>query len=119
MLQIFYDNKVVGQAEIIREGLFYKIHCFCTLPDSGIYRIAVMDGETVLDLGICVPSGDKFVLNTRVPVKKINGDHVEFQLVAGNKQGIPVATGREFPHLDKLETARLQVANGQWEIMID
>lgn len=119
MFDIFFNEIVMGQAEMIKEGLYYKIHCTCSLPNSGIHRIIINDGETVRDLGICVPVGDKFVLKARVPAKTIKGDKLEFHLVAGKKSGIPVAAGMPFSALDQLETARLQVTNGQSEIIID
>ena len=119
MFKILYNDKVVGQAEIAKEGLYYRIHCACTLPNSSIHRITVKDGENVLDLGICVPVDDKFVVNARIPVKYIKGESPEFYLVSGANKGIPVATGKPFSQLDKLETARLQVTNGQSEIIID
>ena len=119
MFEIFFNEAVTGQAEMVKEGLYYKIHCTCSLPNSGIHRIIISDGEITRDLGICVPVGDKFVLNTRVPVKNIKGDQPKFHLVSGKHTAIPVATGKPFSALDKLETARLQVTNGQPEIITD
>lgn len=119
MFEILYDQSVVGEAEMVKEGLYYKIKCTCMLPESGIHRIVVNDGETLRDLGVCVPVGDKFVVNVRIPTKYIKGKNLKFYLVSDKNKGIVVATGMPFSQLDNLESARLQIANGQTEIIID
>ncbi len=116
-----YNEKNVGQAEIIKEGLFYRIHCACKPTDEGIHRITVSDGISVVDLGICVPVGERFVLTTRIPAKRLTGENLSFALVGKNEgeHTVPVDTGAPFAHLDKLENARLEVTNGQKMIVID
>ena len=119
MFEIFYDNTVVGSAEMKREGLYYKMHCTCTPPNDRIHRITVSDGTAVRDLGICVPSGGKFTLTARLPVKCFQSEKLSFALVAQERTGIPVSDGAPFDRLDKLETARLVITDGQPEIVID
>lgn len=83
----------------------------------------VSNGDDVRDLGICVPSGTVFTLTARVPVRQMQGSKLRFSLVAGNSsksvQTVPVINGEPFPHLDKLESARLQDTGGQTVIIID
>lgn len=119
MYDIIFDNMTVGRAEVKIEGLYYKFVCICTPPNKEVYRIKTSDGETELDLGICVPTGQEFTVITRIPVKYLKGDNLSFRLVSGLKKGIFVATGKQFEHLDKIEAARLQTTNGQPEIIID
>lgn len=119
MFDIIYNNIVVGSAEIKREGLYNKIHCTCILPDDRIHRITVSDGITVRDLGICVPSGSKFTLTARVPIKCLQSEELSFSLVAHGRTGMPVSDGAPFDRLDKLEAARLVLTDGQPEIVID
>lgn len=58
---------------------------------------------------------------TRVPMKYLSGEKLTFTLVPKDKKEtvIPVATDQPFAYLDKLDSARLQEADGQQEIIID
>lgn len=119
MFEIICNDKIVGTAEVEKEGLYYRIQCVCTPPNMEIHRIYVSDGQRKRDLGICVPIGTNFALTTRIPTKYLNGENLRFFLVQQNAGAIPVETDMEFYDLDKLETARLQVTNGQAEVIID
>ena len=121
MYEIYADSKVVGQAEVMKEGLYYRFSCKCTLPYEGIYRIMVTDGNNTKDLGICVPAGEWFCLVSRVPIKYLPGEKLEFALVPRERHVsvIPVAENETFPALDMLESAHFQERNGNAEIVID
>lgn len=121
MYDIYMGTKVVGQAEVIKEGLYYRFSCKCTPPDEGIYRIVVSDAGNTKDLGICVPTGEWFCLVTRVPIKYLPGEKLEFSLVPKDKQeiAVPVATNEPFSKLDKLDSAHLQEFDDKMEIVID
>ena len=119
MYDILMDTQVVGQAEVTKEGLYYRFSCKCTPPDDGIHRILVSDGNSTKDLGICVPTGEWFCLVCRVPVKYLSDENLQFALVPKEQRGIPVETDSAFAHLDKLDSARLQEVNGKTEILID
>lgn len=121
LYDIYVDTQVVGQAEVIKEGLYYRFSCKCTPPDEGVYRIIVSDGENTKDLGICVPTGEWFCLVSRVPIKYLPGERLEFTLIPKDKQEkvVSVATDEPFADLDKLDSAHLQQSNGKTEIIID
>lgn len=120
MYNILMGARVIGQAEVIKEGLYYRFSCKCTPPDAGMYRIVVSDGCNKKDLGICVPTGERFCLVSRVPVKYLPGENLEFSLVSNEKRiAVPVKNDMPFPALDKLETAYLQENGENTEIIID
>ena len=121
MYDIYMGTQVVGQAEVTKEGLYYRFSCKCTPPDEDIYRITVSDGSNTKDLGICVPTGEWFCLVTRVPVEYLSGEKMEFSLLSKDRRAtaVPVASNEPFPDLDKLESAYLQEADGKTEIIID
>lgn len=121
MYDIFADTQVVGQAEVTKEGLYYRFSCKCTPPDEGIYRIMVSDGVNTRDLGICVPTGEWFCLVCRVPLKYLSSDDLRFALVPKDSRAmvVPVATNEPFADLDKLSSAHLQVKEGVAEIVIN
>ena len=121
MYDIYAGTQIVGQAEVIKEGLYYRFTCKCTPPDEGVYRIMVSGGDNTKDLGICVPAGEWFCLVSRVPMKYLSGGRLEFTLVPKDKQEIvaSVATGEPFADLDKLDSAHLQQSDEKTEIIID
>ena len=120
MYQIFWNGIPVGNAEMRKEGMFYRFICYCRLPDKGVYRIVVDDGKNKYNLGICVPEGSKYSCVARVSCSKLNGNNLTFVLTNGDaRKGIPIETGKPFAQLDKLINARLHIANGQSEIIID
>lgn len=121
LYDIYAGTQIVGQAEVIKEGLYYRFSCKCTPPNEGVYRIMVSDGDNTKDLGICVPTGEWFCLVSRVPMKYLSGERLEFALVPKDKQeiAVPVATGEPFADLDKLDSAHLQQSHEKTEIIID
>lgn len=117
MFDILMDTKVVGSAELTKEGLYYRFFCTCKLPDDGIYRVTVSDGNHTRDLGVCVPSG----MVARVPQKYFQGDTLSFTLISnkGEENRIVVNADTPFEELDMLDSSRLKIADGRVEIMID
>lgn len=121
LFDILMDTQVVGQAEMTKEGLYYRFTCKCTPPDDAVHRIVVSDGKHTRNLGICVPTGEWFCLVSRVPVKYLPGENLRFTLIPkdAHKEMIPVETDISFSGLDKLESACLQETDGNSEIVID
>ena len=121
MYDIFAGAQVVGQAEVIKEGLYYRFSCKCMPPDEGVHRIMVSDGNKTKDLGICVPTGEWFCLVCRVPVKYLSGGALNFTLVPKDRKisTVPVVTNEPFSEIDALDTAYLQEFDGKTEIVID
>ena len=119
LYNILLNDLVIGHVQVGRVGLYYKFWCICKFNDNKIYRIKVSDGITEIVLGICVPEGDHFVLNTKIPVNRLQQDSLVFRAEPRNESIFTVETGKSFSCLDKLETARLQNANGQVKMIID
>lgn len=121
MYKIILDNEQVGIAEVKEEGLYYLFICTCNIKQKGIHRICVEDGINKVDLGICVPSGNEFVLRKRIPKKRLLGNIFSFSLNSDQKDKIevPVQSGMIFEDLEKLNAARLEMINGQQKIVID
>ena len=121
MYDIYAQTQVVGQAEVIKEGLYYRFSCKCNPPNEGSHRITVSDGNNTVNLGICVPTGEWFCLVSRVPIKHLPGGKLEFSLVPKDREvsAVPVATNEPFPLLDMLDSAHLQQIDGITEIVID
>ena len=120
MWDIYYNDKVMGAANVKKEGLYYIIFCECTLPGDGIYRIIVSDGNTERNLGICVPTGNRFTLCARVPVKGLNEEKMTFRLAPKDMRlSYPLETNKPFDPLDQLDSAHLEVSGEGVSVILD
>ncbi len=119
MYDVLYNNIPIGYAKAEKVGLYYNFLCKCKFPNNEIYRIKVSDGAKERMLGVCVPEGNYFVLKTRIPVKELQSEVLCFTAEMRTENGISVVSGESFLYLDKLETARLQISNGQPRIIIE
>ena len=119
MYEIMLKGKKAGQAQVEREGLYYRFTCECVFSDGKMHRIVVSDGERTVNLGVCIPCGEQYCLSTKVPVKYLPGEKLCFTVDTDRNVCISVASGKPFDYLHKLETARLQLTNGQPYIVID
>ena len=119
MFDVFIGDTQVGQANVKKCGLYYKIDCECMLIDKRVYRIVASNGMSKMNLGICIPREEKLILSTRIPIKKLSIEGLRFEMILVQNRGIRVASGKPFMFLDKLENARLHTEDGQSSIMID
>ena len=118
---LFMDDRIVGKADVVNEGLYYVIKCTFSLDHDGIYRAIVQTDHECLNLGICVPEGDLFAATVRIPVSKIENDDVRFYIVsidAKRAQGHPVSEDAPFDFLELLYAARFSKINGKPSIFI-
>ena len=113
MYDVILNGNRVGNIAIESIGLYYKFFCECTLPDNKIYRLFSVDKDTFVKLGICVPEGGKFVLNTRISQKVFSEKPTIFLLMSNVDKVIYIKNGKPFDYLDKLDIARLKKSNGQ------
>lgn len=113
LYDVILNGNRVGYITIESIGLYYKFFCECTLPDNKIYRLFSGDKDTFVKLGICVPEGGKFVLNTRLPRKVFSEKPTIFWLMPNVDKVIYIENGKHFDYLDKLDIARLKKSNGQ------
>ena len=73
---------VIGKAEVTRQGLYYLFSCRCKLESDTMYRVTVSCGGHHENLGVLVPMGTEFGLDTKgahivnghVPVEQIHGE---------------------------------------------
>ena len=108
-LSVYRDSVPFGLAEIIREGLYYRIRVHC--PQSG--RVLVYEAKGMRDLGICVPSEGEFVIETRVPVKQLGEGELSFCVTSDKNMFHPVEADKPFEHPDILRDCVLCFQKGQ------
>ena len=66
---VFLAERAVGQVTVEPQGLYLRFRCRCSLPRDAIYRLKVRCGGKTENLGVCIPMGDAFGVDIRVPVK--------------------------------------------------
>ena len=120
--QIKFREKTVGSADVIVEGLYYKICCHCQIPKSGMYRIYVVGDRCELDLGICVPVADTYTLVKRIPKKQIGNSLLSFYVREKTDtkftNEFAVYEDRPFEHIDQLDKCRIKYENNKPYLII-
>ncbi len=114
---IFLGGKPVGKAQVRWEGLYLRFRCCCDLSGEVIYRISVSCGGKTENLGVPVPEGDAFCLDTRIPARKLGAGTPQFRaLPKGTERAgvfIPIIPEEPFAYLSRLGDAVLRRSNGQ------
>ena len=115
---IYLRDKVVGEAQVRREGLYYRIRCRCKLVEESLCRIKVDS----VSLGVLIPDGDFFCLDTKLPVKRFENQNANF-LIQPNRpvlagKFIPIKPEEPFSYIERLKNAYLARQDGQLGIVI-
>lgn len=114
---IFRGAEAVGQATVEKQGLYYCFSCRCRLTGEVIYRITVTWGEHSEHLGIPVPEGTEFCLETKLPIRRFGQGEPTFRLVPRHPKldncFIPLSPETPFPYLKRLENAYLDRREGE------
>lgn len=96
----------VGTVSVEREGLYYRIHCRCR-PMEQMTEVVVKEEGQRRTLGLLIPQGGAWELNTRIPIKQL-GEELSFFLQsreAGSE--VSVEERQPFPYLARLQEAYL------------
>ena len=120
--EVMLGEKSVGRMEVCREGLYYRFRCGCSLTGAVVCKIVVACGGEQRSLGIPVPEGNRFVLDTRVPVKYFPPGEPKFRVLprrqASEGKFVPVYPEEPFAYLAQLKDAYLARRNGQIGVII-
>lgn len=118
----YFGKQAVGRVMVRKEGLYYRFCCRCTLTGEIVCRLAVIcEGEPV-HLGILVPVGESFGLDTSLPVKRIGETAPVFQVLPGrvvtNGRFVPIKPEEPFAYIARLKDAFLAYQNGQAGVIL-
>ena len=115
--QVYFGEQAVGRVQVKREGLYYRFCCRCSLSGAVVCRLVLTCGEEQVHLGILVPMGESFGLDTRVPVKRLGETEPEFQVLPGrvvtSGRFVPIKPEEPFAYIARLKEAFLAYQNGQ------
>ena len=112
MYEVFAGEKAVGKVEAAREGLYVRFSCRCQPTDRDMIRLWMICGEKETDLGLCVPVGDVFGTEKRIPAKQCGDGNLQFCLRHKDDtlrgKFIPLSPEEPFQYIHRLETAFLE-----------
>ena len=113
---IFSGGEEVGRVFVQRQGLYYRICCRCRLTGAVRYRLIATCGENTADLGLCVPQGDRFGVDTRIPIKRLGEGAISFRLLPKHSslegKFVPVFPDEPFGYIHQLQKAYLARQDG-------
>lgn len=120
---IFRGTEKIGKADVRRQGLYYRFRCCCNLTGEVIYRLTASDGTKTVNLGIPVPDGDSFCLETRIPISRFANGTLSIQAQPRTPQQkrifAPVYPDEPFGYISRLETARMERRDNKIGISFD
>lgn len=120
---VFFGNQQVGKVQVQRQGLYYRFICRCRLSGEGMYRLFISCGGDQVSLGIVVPMGDGFGLETRLPVKRFREGEPEFSLIPKQEAAVgqfaPIIPEEPFAYIERLKSSFLVRKYGQMGIMLE
>ena len=118
---ILRGGEKIGKAEVRREGLYYRFRCCCDLTGEVMYRLLITCGGKTENLGIPVPEGDCFRLNTRLPVSRFSSGEPVFRAVPKHQQmslWVPISPETPFDYIARLEHAVMERRGDEVGILI-
>ena len=77
---IYLNFEKVGFADVVQEGLYYRITCRCKFNNTAVYRVIIKTCRDIINLGICIPQNNEYTLTKRIPVKRICSGKLSFFL---------------------------------------
>ena len=112
----------IGKAQVLRQGLYYRVTCHCRLTGEVMYRLIIHCGGHDESLGVLIPMGGSFGLETKLPVKKVGEGKLDFFVLPKHpqKEGkfVPIYPEEPFSYISRLKDAHLEVRNGQTGVVI-
>lgn len=119
---ILMGKEVVGTAIVDQQGLYYRFCCRCRISGSVMYRITVSCNGHHENLGVVIPMGTGFGLNTKLAVKKLGKGPFQFRAIPKHQKSegkfIPVYPDEPFAYITRLQNAFLEIRNGQAGVVI-
>lgn len=120
--EIRMGKEVVGTATVEQQGLYYRFSCRCRISGSVICRVTVSCNGHHENLGVLIPMGDGFGLNTKVAVKKLGKGQFQFRAMPKHQKNegkfIPIYPEEPFSYISRLQNAFLEVRNGQAGVVL-
>ncbi len=120
--EVTFGGQAVGKVQVTREGLYWHFLCHCCLSGGVVCRLQVVCGGKAESLGVLVPSGEGFRLETKLAAKRLGQGELCFEVVPNRPvlQGkfVPIRPEEPFAYLTRLKDAYLARQEGQLGVVI-
>lgn len=120
---VYLGSQPAGKVQVLRQGLYYRFICRCQLTGDVVCRLYISSGGKRENLGVVVPAGSGFGLDTRIPVKRFREGNPEFFLIPGHdpttERFVPIMDTEPFSYIEQLKTSYLVKKYGKIGIMIE
>ena len=120
--EVYLGNKQVGKVQIIQQGLYRRVICRCRMQDTGIYRLYAVFGGRQENIGVIVPDGEGWILDKKIPEKRLRGDIERFVLSDNrnvqHESFVAISPEEPFLYIDRLKNAFLESENGRIGVRI-
>ena len=99
---MIFEDKSVGTAEIIQEGLYCTVNCRCTIPTDQVLRAYAESEDGPFCLGVLVPEGKELRLRRRfarsafpenLRAVTVSGQEGTWHSWSGTVAGVPISDG--------------------------
>ena len=94
---VMYRGEQVGKLQMQKQGLYCRMQCRCQLPGDDIYRLKMLQGKESIHIGVLVPEGDGFLLDKRIPAKRIPAGELHFVVQGSGEPEEPEEKPEEKP----------------------
>lgn len=115
--EVDFAGRTAGKVQLLRQGLYVRIICRCTVPGDQVLRLFAQWGDRKENLGVVVPDGDGFLLDKKIPAKRLGEGRLKFVLSSGSgpRPGkfVPICPEEPFLYIDRLKDAFLQSECGK------
>ncbi len=119
---VFFGTEPVGKVQVFRQGLYYRFVCRCALSGQVVCRLYVTCEGRQERLGVVVPEGTGFGLDTKVAVKHIGQGTMSFALKPKREEAptvfVPISPEEPFAYLARLKDAYLEKRDGTLGAML-
>ena len=121
--EVHLGREAAGKVQLLRQGLYYRVICRCSIPGEQICRLFAIVGDRRENIGVMVPEGDGFVLDKQIPAKRLEGEPLRFTISSGATQCagefVPISPEEPFLYIDRLKTAFLSSEHGKIGIIAE
>lgn len=120
---VYLGCQSVGKVTIQKQGCFYVIDCFCSIPMIEGYKLILNSNDKEMNLGRFIPHSNGVGLKTRVKADTVDMSKVRFYILSAKSlstsEFYPVYEDKPFAYLEKISQSVLQIRDGIYGIVIE
>ncbi len=121
---VYLEGISCGTAFLSKQGLYAFIRCFCSLPPESMVHLQLECSDATEDLGLLIPTSGGFMLEKKLPLKRLGEGNMRFSLRRRHQNDdptqrfIPVFCDSPFEQLHLLDGACFARRNGISGVLI-